>query len=279
MAVFEVVLRRLARRVLADVAVGVVIGLRDGDHPVPVAVRGARGQPDGEPLGEHRARQLGDDRPALVGVLPGPRPGQHGDAAAVEAELRRQVELALLLCEAAAEAAVQHEQPAPRAAQVQLAEHGGSRDGAALRVTEPRVGRGEVQPGPVPDGVARQVDQDRLVPRPPGQEPGDGQADLGLRRVGQHLDREAADPGVGERPGQVGRAANRGAEPGQLRVGVSGGGDEQRAAPAGQAGPLAERRHATWRHTISPFPGPSVRTRGVSKGNLRGHVTWFTEVA
>ena len=71
-AVFEVVLRRLARRVLAHVAVGVVVGLRDGDDPVPVGVRGARGEPDREALGEHRARQLGDDRPAFVGVLPGP---------------------------------------------------------------------------------------------------------------------------------------------------------------------------------------------------------------
>ena len=274
MAVLQVVLRRLARRVLADVAVGVVVGLRDRHNPVPVRVRGARGQPDGEPLGEDRPGQLGADRPALVGVLPGPRAGQHGDAAALEGKLRRHVKLALLLGEAAAEAAVQDEHPVPRRAAVQLAEHDGGGQGAALRVTQPRVRRREIEPGPVPDGVARQVKQDSVIRRPPAQEPRDGQADLGLRPVGQHVDREAARAGIRERGGQVMRAADRGPKPCELRVGVGGRGDEQRTAPAGQAD-RAEGRRTTRRHKNPPSRS-LMRTRSVSKGNVPGQVRWFT---
>jgi len=166
MPVFEVVLRCLARRVLADVAVGVVVRLRDGDSPSP-SVSAAPLQADGEPFGENRAGQLRADRSALVGTpwpwtrtsRAMPRPSRPSSAARSSSPFSS--------AKPAAEAAVENEQPVTRAAPVQFAHDDGGGEGAALRVAQPGVGRREIEPCPVPDGMARQVDQDCLVRRPP----------------------------------------------------------------------------------------------------------------
>jgi hypothetical protein len=264
----EVGLRRLAGAALVDVAGGVAEGLGQGDVPVAVVVGRTAGQAGRETLGEQRPGQLGAGRPALVGVLAGPRPGHHGDPPAVEAQFGGQVDIAPFPGQAADQAAVEDQQLGAGAAAVKLVEDGLGRDGTALRVLQPAVGRREVQPRAVRDGVAGQVDQHRLVARAAAEEPGGRQPDVGLGAVAQRVDREPAHARVGQRRDQVGGPADGRPEPGQLGVGVGGGGDQQRAAPgrcgppSGQAEHRPKRSRANRRHpSRALLASPSGRTK------------------